>query len=342
MRIFIYEFVTGGGWYDVDPEHPPSGSLLAEGRGMVEAVARDFLAIKGMEVATLHDARLSYRPPASKYCLHHVRSRCEGKTTFLEQAAVSDYTLIIAPEFNYHLDRRCKAAEPLGKRLLSPNADFIGVAQDKSCCWNELRDKAVPVPQTWLSGYFPPDSRYPLVIKPSIGCGSMGVQLAVSKEHAIDWSEYPDGEVICQEFCPGLSASVALLCGPARNYPLPACRQNLSTDNRFRYLGGDCPLSTRLNLRAQRLARMAIEALPPATGYVGVDLILGDAEDGSQDYVIEINPRLTTSYVGLRALSNTNLAQAMLDVAQGREPQLNWKPGRVRWSADGVVEYVEP
>jgi predicted ATP-grasp superfamily ATP-dependent carboligase len=82
--------------------------------------------------------------------------------------------------------------------------------------------------------------------------------------------------------------------------------------------------------------------LPPTIGYVGIDLILGEAEDGSQDYVIEINPRLTTSYVGLRALSNTNLAQAMLDVAQGREPQLDWKPGRVRWSADGVVEYFEP
>jgi predicted ATP-grasp superfamily ATP-dependent carboligase len=77
-------------------------------------------------------------------------------------------------------------------------------------------------------------------------------------------------------------------------------------------------------------------------GWLGIDLILGEADDGSQDYVIEINPRLTTSYVGLRALSNTNLAQAMLDVALGHEPHLNWKPGKVTWSADGVVEYVGP
>ena len=34
----------------------------------------------------------------------------------------------------------------------------------------------------------------------------------------------------------------------------------------------------------------------------------------SGDRVIEINPRLTTSYVGLRALARFNLAEALLAV----------------------------
>src|SRR5262249_42859079 len=87
---------------------------------------------------------------------------------------------------------------------------------------------------------------------------------------------------------------------------------------------------------ARRLAETAVAAVPGLQGYVGVDLVLGSAGDGSQDWVIEINPRLTTSYVGLRALAEDNLAEVMLAVARG-EPvaPLTWRPGKVEFSADG-------
>jgi predicted ATP-grasp superfamily ATP-dependent carboligase len=68
-------------------------------------------------------------------------------------------------------------------------------------------------------------------------------------------------------------------------------------------------------------------------------LVLGDADDGSRDYAIEINPRLTTSYIGLRALAEFNIAEAMLKIAQGEEVgERKWKPGRVRFGPDGTVK----
>jgi predicted ATP-grasp superfamily ATP-dependent carboligase len=74
------------------------------------------------------------------------------------------------------------------------------------------------------------------------------------------------------------------------------------------------------------------------SGYVGVDLILGNAADGSKDIAIEINPRLTTSYVGLRALARFNLAEAMLALALGQQlPEITWHSGIVRFLADGTV-----
>lgn len=68
-------------------------------------------------------------------------------------------------------------------------------------------------------------------------------------------------------------------------------------------------------------------------------MVLGDAADGSQDYAIEVNPRLTTSYVGLRSLCESNLAESLMRVCEGQpvEP-LRWKPGRVRFHPDGTVE----
>lgn len=342
MRIFIYEFVTGGGWYDVDPTRPPAGSLLAEGRAMVEAVARDFLEIKDVEVATLHDVRLQGPPPSSKNCLHPVASREEGETKFLEQAAVADFTLIIAPEFDGHLLRRTYATERLGARLLSPSAEFVAIASDKWRTYQYLRANNYRTPDTALVTRDQPqlpDWSFPLIVKPVDGCGSRGIQLLASAKDDIDWSFIP-GRAIVQPICKGIPASVAYLQHRNCFHGMPFCRQYL-TKKGFDYTGGECPLTVDLGERSVA-AICGYPLVSASRGYFGIDLILGEAADGSQDYVIEVNPRLTTSYVGLRALSNTNLAQAMLDVAMGREPPLDWKPGRVRWSADGVVEYFEP
>jgi predicted ATP-grasp superfamily ATP-dependent carboligase len=51
-----------------------------------------------------------------------------------------------------------------------------------------------------------------------------------------------------------------------------------------------------------------VESFRGLKGYVGVDLVL--SKNGP--IVIEINPRLTVSYVGLRRVSNLNLARAMI------------------------------
>jgi predicted ATP-grasp superfamily ATP-dependent carboligase len=127
---------------------------------------------------------------------------------------------------------------------------------------------------------------------------------------------------------------VAVLCGPAGNIALQPCEQILETGT-FAYLGGRTPIPLPLAERAKSLALAAIAAMPPTTGYVGVDLVLGEQADGSQDVVIEINPRLTTSYVGLRQVCKQNLAQAMLDVACGRLVDLSFREERVEFRADG-------
>jgi predicted ATP-grasp superfamily ATP-dependent carboligase len=108
--------------------------------------------------------------------------------------------------------------------------------------------------------------------------------------------------------------------------------------DRFRYKGGELPIRPDLAARAVALGRRAIACVPGLSGYVGVDLVLGDAGD----YAIEINSRLTTSYVGLRALADFNLAEAMLRVARGGPVgELAWKPGRVGFRPDGTFERDE-
>jgi predicted ATP-grasp superfamily ATP-dependent carboligase len=110
----------------------------------------------------------------------------------------------------------------------------------------------------------------------------------------------------------------------------------LSDDGRFKYRGGELPIPHELARRAVVLSQRAVDCVPGLLGYVGVDIVLGETAEG--DRAIEINPRLTTSYVGLRTLADFNIAEAMIAVAEGsRLPSLRWKSGRIRFGPDRSV-----
>jgi predicted ATP-grasp superfamily ATP-dependent carboligase len=147
-----------------------------------------------------------------------------------------------------------------------------------------------------------------------------------------------NGELMVQPYTPGFAASVAFLAGGGQRFVLPAVEQRLSGDGRFRYLGGRLPLPENLDCRARRLAERAVECVEELYGWFGVDLVLGDAENGSDDAVIEINPRLTTSYLGLRRLARFNLAEMMLAVVTGSPtPPREWESEIIVFHADGRV-----
>jgi predicted ATP-grasp superfamily ATP-dependent carboligase len=339
-RVLLYEFVTGGGWWSVDARLPPNGSLLAEGRAMIAAVAEDFARLPGIEVWTSLDSRLVEFHPCA--CRVDTIGNAAAELDWLARnSSIADWTLLIAPESDGALARRCRLVEAAGGRLLSPSQEVVELAGDKQRTAERLARCGVPVPRGDLLANVANDVRFPAVVKPVDGCGSQGVRLLRSAADLAALSAVASGsglnEARIEEFVPGLAASVAVQCGTGGHFPLPACEQRLSADGAFTYLGGRLPLPPALAQRATRLALTAVRALPPAVGYLGVDLILGEHVDGSSDSVIEINPRLTTSYVGLRALAEVNLAGAMLAVASGNAPDLRFGGGPVEFTADGVV-----
>jgi predicted ATP-grasp superfamily ATP-dependent carboligase len=141
-------------------------------------------------------------------------------------------------------------------------------------------------------------------------------------------TEWPEGDFIVQHQVEGLAASVALLISPTQVIPLRPAWQHLSNDGRFRYEGGSLPLPEPLAIRAAALAQRMVAGTGGLQGFVGVDLVLGD----SGDFAIEINPRLTTSYVGLRQCCRQNLAEEMLHILRGESiGPLAWLDDEVRW-----------
>src|SRR4029079_8793137 len=95
MKIFLYEFFTGGGCWGCG--EPPKDSLLAEARAMVRAVAADFAALDGVELLTTRDARLAELHPAG-CSVTTVASSAEEWAAIGRLARNADWTLLVAPE----------------------------------------------------------------------------------------------------------------------------------------------------------------------------------------------------------------------------------------------------
>jgi predicted ATP-grasp superfamily ATP-dependent carboligase len=338
MHIFVYEWATGGGLVEEPGALPVS--LVREGAAMISAVATDWVRVDGCRVTTLRDPRmLQLALPGCEVV--DVLSKWSHGDEIERLASAADGTILIAPEFDSILHRTAQRVVASGGKLLSPSPEFICVAADKQRTCNVLAAAGVPVPKGQVlepEEPLPAKFTYPAVLKPVDGAGSQDTYMVSGPHDAPPAYAWPRR---LERFIPGLAASVSVICGPSGRLTLPPCKQRISNDGRLRYLGGELPLAAGLAARATELANRAVVALPSVVGYVGVDLVLGAEPNGREDAVIEINPRLTTSYVGLRAAAQANLAAAMWTIAHGEMPRVDFSSRPIEFDASGNVSFMQ-
>ena len=110
----------------------------------------------------------------------------------------------------------------------------------------------------------------------------------------------------------GDAASVSLLATGRSAIPVSLNLQDVKLETAkacSSYRGGVVPFDHPMGAEAFEAAKKIVEAVPGLRGYIGMDFVL----TGEEAVVLEVNPRLTTSYVGLRRVVNFNLAQAVVD-----------------------------
>lgn len=323
----MYEHVCGGGFVGEDL---PS-SLRKEGWAMLRALVADLVTLADVDVVTALDGR--FDPSSLDSAVVPVTSAKEVPGVFDSLAREQDGTVVIAPETGGVLLRLSRRVLEVGGRLLGSEPEAVQLASDKFLCAAELRRLGVPVLP--VAPYRPrPRATEALVVRPRFGAGSSGLRL-VEAGMALPPSA---GGLLVSPFSEGMATSVLLILGARGALPLAPCRQLLSGDGRFRYLGGRAPLAPGLARRAVELALRAVKVSPGLRGFVGVDLLLSEISS-TGDQVVEVNPRLTTSYVGLRRLARGNLTRSWLACWDGRAPAApSWREGEVSFRADGAVE----
>lgn len=308
--ILVHEFVTGGGW--ADPVLPES--LAGEGLAMLKALLADFRAWGRFPVLTTLDRRLrGVSLPADRIVILDPEVY---PTTLVELADSCGAALIVAPETGGALERLSGLMLDAGVCLLGSRPEAVAVAADKWECHRRFERAGLPTPETvrttpaaaaWAAG----ELGFPLVVKPIRGAGCEGVGLvrgAVMLERALDQPALRDVDsLLLQRYIGGAHASVSLLVAGGDSVPVSLNRQRVRAGIPFVYRGGVASISHARRAEAIDLARRAVRLVPGLQGYVGVDLML--TEEGCS--LLEINPRVTTSYVGVRRVVDVNLAEAI-------------------------------
>jgi hypothetical protein len=324
LKIVIYEHVSSGGY----AEQPIPQSVLSEGFGMLRSIASD-LKSAGHEVTVLLDERISkFNPPIEANCTVPIFYANEPQKFLQSIAKINDALYIIAPETGGVLRSLVALVEGTGKVSLNCKSEAIAKVAKKTIV-NEKLENLGFAPKTVILNLtddlakteqvIKKTLKYPIVLKPADGTSCSGLSLvedekqlqkAIEKIKAESLSE----QFIAQEFVEGEDASVSLVCNGEKAVAVSLNKQNVTLakpDGTSSYEGGSVPFDHPLKKEAFRMAEKVVESIAGLRGYVGVDLILTQ----KKPFIVDVNPRLTTSYVGLRRVAGFNVAEAIVNAA---------------------------
>jgi len=328
LRLLIYEHISGGGFAD----EPIPPSVLSEGFAMLRTLISDFKAA-GHHVTTLLDSRLArLNPPLGADCVVPVFSSQEAQATIRKVSASTDATYVIAPETEGTLQSLVENVEQTGAASLNCPASAIGKVVDKAVFHASLKKLGVPTAETMVFSVADGVEeikraihgrlRFPLIFKPANDvscCGLSVVRNARQVAGAVGKikRESSSKRFVAQEFINGAAVSVSLISTGSDASSLSLNRQDVTIgapDQISKYTGGLVPFDHPLRRRAFALAEKIVKSFRDLRGYVGVDLVLTEEEA----VAIEVNPRLTTSYIGLRSVVNFNPAEAIVNAVSKR------------------------
>jgi tyramine---L-glutamate ligase len=342
MRILVHEFASGGG---LTGRRVPA-SLGREGAAMRDALIADLAAMRRHRIVATVDPRFPLRAPPGV----EVVTLPPGSAPLLDRLMASaDAVWLVAPETGGCLERLAARALHMGTTLLGSGPAAIRRASDKASLPRRLALHDVPHPKTHALRPGADWERvarrvgYPVVVKPTRGAGCHGVCLARDAREllrAVDMVGRGNGTgpLLLQRYVPGVAASVSLLADGKRAVVLTVNAQWVRASRPFAYRGGTTPLDHPLAGRAVEAALGACRALPGLRGWVGVDVVLTESEA----VVIEVNPRLTTSYLGVRAALDRNVAALALAACAGALPAPPRARRHVRYTAAGRIVSADP
>ena len=176
------------------------------------------------------------------------------------------------------------------------------------------------------------------VVKPIMGCGALGVRLTDEEPGAGEFAQaYVEGEALSVSLVGSrVTGNVCEFYSGVPPLRLAVNRQEIAIaeDGRFLYLGGETPVHPDREEEIVDLAVRAMNALG-CQGYAGIDVVAGE-----QLYVVDVNPRPTTSLVGIAAIMEEEIADILVRASHGEALAEVHLSGRVRFDKDGGLHRV--
>ncbi len=286
-------------------------SLVIEAKQMLNAIINDLQEIASLKIKVLCDSRIESMLFNNSPTVDHILiSQLEQFEVVWQQTIRGvDAVLVIAPETNGILLKLCSDVERAGKLLLNSTSLAVSVASSKLKTSQLLSSVNIPVITTLkLDGLISPI--FPFVIKPDDGVGCESIFI-IKNQHCLDlWVKSSNLEgMVTQPWVRGQAASLSVIFSENEVQILTYNRQLIKIENDRVVLTG-CLVGdyTEYWTVYQTLVREIADCLPGLRGYVGIDVV--ETEEGP--VILEINPRLTTSYAGISQAIGVNPAVLIL------------------------------
>ncbi|WP_458456723.1 ATP-grasp domain-containing protein [Methanobrevibacter sp.] len=274
-----------------------------------------------------------------------------------ENAGQFNKAIFIAAENNNNLYNITRILEDNNVRIYNSSSEACLKSSDKFETYEALSN-IVPQPRSFRfkidpKGYWKraienlhekwqaedPLTPLKIIIKPLMGVDCEDIVVIEKIEDLtldLDKIFIPGSRVIVQEYIDGTDISVSLISDGEKAIAISLNQQFVELKNdKGTYLGGKIPYESEYKEEAFEIATKAVEAIDGMKGFVGVDLLINaDEKDIYSVYLLEINSRFTTPYVGLNKIANFNIGKTIIDLIDGNE-DIN----EIDISLDGEVEF---
>lgn len=310
MKILVFEYITGGGF---NKQELPD-SLAGEGSLMLNALLNNLAGINGLDITVMLDWRISQLIRETGINKLTIKPEHDITEEFFRLVEQSDAVWPIAPEFDNILQTLCQTVESLGKILLTSPAAAVAIAGNKLKTYELLsQHRIATVPTRMFDDVYAPGE---WMVKPidGVGCADSYV---INSRQDFERITARKSSYIIQPHLQGEKTSLSCLFKHGRAWLVCVNLQRFELVNGQYHLADIVVNHHPDSGSYQQLITKIAGALPELWGYVGIDLI-----ENEDSLVLEINPRLTTSFVGIYDALGINIAEAVLQLAHG-EPALN-------------------
>jgi len=323
MNILVYEHLSAGGAF----EGGLSPALMAEGVSMLQAALSDFNSVMDGRVFAIVDRSL-----AECYTDFPEANYVPGDpgANFKNAITQCDGALLIAPETGGVLQKLTGVLVSMGKINLGCSPEAVAMTADKAAFASLMERTGIAHPSTFIikDGFDPGDlfeKRW--VSKPVDGAGSEEVAI-----HAVgeNFRFSAGAGLLAQEYIEGESMSLCIVSGEKESVIVSVNRQFFDPGSSLKYRGGVIT-SQEPDAGLKGIVAQVTQKIPGLRGFWGLDYI----QSGSGPVVIEVNPRLTSSYCGLREAININPAEIILASMAGKALPRSFDRKEIEFTRNG-------
>lgn len=283
---------------------------------MRNALLDDLRSLQGVQVLLMQDARLSQHDVEINIAreIIMISVQTDLQALLLTRQADYDAVWLIAPETDGILAFWCQYFSAQGKYLYTSGQAAVSLCQDKLATTRLLQSAGIACVLSRVYAQFDDYKEGSWVIKVNDSVGCDQVYLVQSEQ---DWRRVAatlseDKTYIIQPYISGKSLSLSCLFYQGKAYYI-CCNQQHTYVVQQQFVLSACTVNIQSNHKSeyQQFCQQIAAALPQLFGYVGIDLIVSGA---GESLILEINPRLTTSYAGIKQALGINIAELVLSL----------------------------